>query len=146
MDCSLPGSSLHGISQGNSPGVGCHFLLQGIFLTQGSNPGLLLYHLSHQGSPGCLIIQLNSDIIHLEIPSYSTNWGHCLMWQTLTINTHPGWKHLALGKNYLRIIFQIILMCEYRVLLHSNPSLESRKISFTNQFMPKKRTMIKTIL
>ena len=36
-------------------GVGCHFLLQGIFLTQGLNPGLLhcrqiLFHLSHQGS------------------------------------------------------------------------------------------------
>ena len=34
---------------------GLHFLLQGIFLTQGLNPGLLhcrqmLYHLSHQGS------------------------------------------------------------------------------------------------
>ena len=27
--------------QGQSPGVGCHFLLQGIFPTQGSNPGLL---------------------------------------------------------------------------------------------------------
>ena len=40
---------------GNSTGVGCHFLLQGIFPTQGSNPGLLhcrqmLYPLSHQGS------------------------------------------------------------------------------------------------
>ena len=40
---------------GKSTGVGCHFLLQGIFLTQGWNPGLLhcrqvLYHLSHQGS------------------------------------------------------------------------------------------------
>ena len=37
---------------GNNTGVGCHFLLQGIFLTQGSNPGLLhcrqiLYNLSH---------------------------------------------------------------------------------------------------
>ena len=37
-------------------GMGCHFLLQGIFLTQGLNPGLphcrqMLYHLSHQGSP-----------------------------------------------------------------------------------------------
>ena len=36
--------------------MGCHFLLQGIFLTQGLNPGLqryrqTLYHLSHQGSP-----------------------------------------------------------------------------------------------
>ena len=40
---------------GNSIGVDCHFLLQGIFPTQGSNPGLphcrqTLYHLSHQGS------------------------------------------------------------------------------------------------
>ena len=40
---------------GNSTGVGCHFLLQGIFPTQGSNPGLphcrqTLYHLSHQAS------------------------------------------------------------------------------------------------
>ena len=26
---------------GKNTGVGCHFLLQGIFLTQGSNPGLL---------------------------------------------------------------------------------------------------------
>ena len=37
---------------GKSTRVGCHFLLQGIFPTQGSNPGLLycrqtLYHLSH---------------------------------------------------------------------------------------------------
>ena len=43
-------------SPGKNTGVGCHFLLQGIFPTQGSNPGLLhcrqtLYHLSHQGSP-----------------------------------------------------------------------------------------------
>ena len=41
MDCSLPGSSLHGVLQFKSTGVGCHFLLQGIFPTQGSNPGLL---------------------------------------------------------------------------------------------------------
>ena len=27
-------------SPGKNPGVGCHFLLQGIFPTQGSNPGL----------------------------------------------------------------------------------------------------------
>ena len=38
MDCSLPGSSIHGILQ--NPGVGCHFLFQGIFPTQGSKPGL----------------------------------------------------------------------------------------------------------
>ena len=42
MDCSLPGSSVHGDSPGKNTGVGCHALLQGIFLTQGSNPLSLL--------------------------------------------------------------------------------------------------------
>ena len=42
MDCSLPGSSVHGDSPGKNTGVARHFLLQGIFLTQGSNPGLLV--------------------------------------------------------------------------------------------------------
>ena len=42
-------------SPGKNTGVGCHFLLQEIFLTQGLNPGLphcrqMLYHLSHQGN------------------------------------------------------------------------------------------------
>ena len=46
MDYSPPGSPVHG----------CHALLQGIFPTQGSNPGLphrkqTPYHLSHQGIP-----------------------------------------------------------------------------------------------
>ena len=56
MDCSPPGSSVHGDSPGKSTGVGCHALLQGIFPSQGSNPGLphcrqIFYHLSQQGSP-----------------------------------------------------------------------------------------------
>ena len=43
-------------SPGKNTGVRCHFLLQGIFLTQVLNLGLLhykeiLYRLSHQGSP-----------------------------------------------------------------------------------------------
>ena len=53
-DCPPPGSSFHGDSPGKNTGVGCHDLLQGIFPTQRSNPGLLhcrqiLYQLSHQG-------------------------------------------------------------------------------------------------
>ena len=57
MDNSLPGSSVHGIlqaillewvaipfSRGSSqPWIGSHSLLQGIFPTQGSNPGFLHY-------------------------------------------------------------------------------------------------------
>ena len=60
MDCCLPGSSVHGILQARRR-VGCHAFLQGIFLTQGSNPGLLqfgqiLYCLRHQGSPGLSLL------------------------------------------------------------------------------------------
>ena len=41
MNCSPPGSSAQGDSQGKNTGVGCHVLLQQIFPTQGLNPGLL---------------------------------------------------------------------------------------------------------
>ena len=42
--------------------MGCHCLLQEIFLTQGLNPGLLhckqmLYRLSHQGSPKQVVVR-----------------------------------------------------------------------------------------
>ena len=56
MDCSPLSSSVHEDSPGKNTGVGCHAVFQGIFPTQGSNPGLpqcrqTLYCLSHQGSP-----------------------------------------------------------------------------------------------
>ena len=55
MDCSPPGFSVRGDSPGKFTGVGCHAFLQGIFPTQGLNPGLrycrwILYPLSHQGT------------------------------------------------------------------------------------------------
>ena len=42
MDCSPPGSSVHGDSPGKNTGVGCHFLLRRIFPTLGLNPCLLM--------------------------------------------------------------------------------------------------------
>ena len=53
------GSFVHGDSPGKNTGVGYQALLQGIFPTQGLNPGLLdcrrfLYHLNHQGNPRIL--------------------------------------------------------------------------------------------
>ena len=64
---------------GRSNGVGCHFLLQGIFLTQGSNLNLAgrqtFYLLSHQGSPDLhnhngMVPHLESDILGCEV-----KWG-----------------------------------------------------------------------
>ena len=57
MDCSPLGSSIREDSPDKKrTGVGCHALLQGIFPTQGLNPGLLhcrqiLYLPSHHQSP-----------------------------------------------------------------------------------------------
>ena len=56
MDCSPLGSSVHGILHATILEWVSHSFLQGIFPTQGLNPGLLhcrqiLYCLSHQGSP-----------------------------------------------------------------------------------------------
>ena len=77
MDCSLPGSSVCGDSPGKNSRVGCHFLLQGIFPTQGLNPGLLycrqiLYCLSHQVSP--IIFNVNAmffeKLNHTNIVTY----------------------------------------------------------------------------
>ena len=59
MDCSPPGSSVHGASPGKNTGVGCHAFPQGIFPTKGLNPHLfvscidrqVLYHYGHLGSP-----------------------------------------------------------------------------------------------
>ena len=52
---------------GKTTGVGCHSLLQGIFLTQVSNPGLLhfrwiLYHLSYRET-SVIIIKKNDHLL-----------------------------------------------------------------------------------
>ena len=68
--CKPPGSSVPGDSLGKNTGVGCHFLVQGIFPTEGSSSGLphcrqILYHLSHQGSPTV------DDMIQYFLPQFT---------------------------------------------------------------------------
>ena len=81
MNCSLPGSSCPWDFSGKNTGVGCHFLLQGIFLTQGLNLYLLcllhyrwfLYLLSHQGS-------LSRDATHItEVPISCYCYGSTML-------------------------------------------------------------------
>ena len=90
MNCSPAGSSVHGESPGKDTGVRCHALLQGIFPTQGSNPGLLHcrqipYRLSHQGNSPVTIRQASPcgfqrlfytgsmDVLHHGY--YNHSWG-----------------------------------------------------------------------
>ena len=67
---------------GKNTRVGCHFLLQGIFLTQGSNLGLLLcrqilYNLSHQGRLLSTIhmTYVQCGTMELQSSLFSSWWG-----------------------------------------------------------------------
>ena len=76
--CSPPGSSVHGDSPAKNTGVGCHALLQGIFPTQGSNPGLphcrqIPYHLSPQGYPYKKGLLANGGEIYWRLSGGSQN-------------------------------------------------------------------------
>ena len=69
--------------------MGCHFLLQGIFLTQGSNTCLLLgrwivYHLSHQGR----FLLISTPVILQPIPKILFNLNY------LHENPIPQYSHL----------------------------------------------------
>ena len=73
MDCSPPGSSVHGISQARILEWVAIFLLQGIFPTQGSNPYLLHWQadslpLSYLGGPAKL---MNNAIVIVVIQPLS---------------------------------------------------------------------------
>ena len=92
-----PGSSVHGDSPGKDTGMGCHGLLQGIFPTQGLNPGLLhrrqilfwatrealykLYILSiistYHTYILCLLlaVYLKQSVVHV-MSSYTLRWLH----------------------------------------------------------------------
>ncbi|CAI9179543.1 unnamed protein product [Rangifer tarandus platyrhynchus] len=79
MECSPPGSSVHGDSPGKNTGVGCHALLQGIFLTQEFNPSLLhcrriRYLLSHMWKASSLICVCVCVYIHTYIYMEKTNF------------------------------------------------------------------------
>ena len=77
LDCSLPHSSVQRNFSGKNTGVGCHLLLQGIFLTEGSNPRLL-YLLQWQGdsSPAEPWVKLDLNV----------GFGFTLRYQTLQGN------------------------------------------------------------
>ena len=110
---------------GKSTGVGCHCLLQRIFPTQGSNPGLphcrqSLYHLIHQGSPRFLDLvvypfsrNLADPRIELGSPALQADslqlsyWGSPLGWLLYLKNVN---KHriTSVGKDMEKLEPQCI--------------------------------------
>ena len=73
----MSGSSVRGDSPGKNTAVGCHALLQGIFPTQGMNPGLrhcrwILHCLSHQGSPNAT--ELYFKVVNFMLCEFHLNF------------------------------------------------------------------------
>ena len=80
MDCSPPGSSVHGNFPGKNIGVGFHFLLQRIFPTQGSNLGLL-----------CLL-HWQADSLPLQHPGRPENTGWPSIYKELEKDLNLSWR------------------------------------------------------
>ena len=106
MECSTPGSCPWN-SPGKNTGVGSHVLLQGIFLIQGSNPGLLhcrqiLYIWATREAIG------DSQILHTDKPA--------AVWSRL----------LALGKSDTsqspyQLVYIIFFLLYFPKLLYQSP-------------------------
>ena len=109
--CSLPGSSVYGDSPGEKTRMCCHVLLQGILLTQGSNPGLphcrrILYRPNHQTS---------TKLLGREVPTLlSRITQHCLIFcvdtQGFNINNSSfiasnTVRHTAHSRSSLHVIW-----------------------------------------
>ena len=120
-------------SAGQNTGMSCCYLLQGIFPTQGSNPGLLhcrqiLYELSHPGSPIILewvvysfssgifpTQESNRDLLHYRWILYQLSYlGSPLNEYVISVNSpkraeHPS-KNLGSQKRQIIMSPQIYII------------------------------------
>ena len=117
----------HGLSlsmefPGKNTGVGCHFLLQGIFPIQGSNSSLThcwqsLYRLSHQGS--------KNNNTHLQVAvkvTYICKYQHS-MWHRVgaQCSTSSGFRDVIFSGSYtLPISWD-------RVIPHQHPTVKLKR-------------------
>ena len=132
LDYSLPGSSVHGIFQARmNSGVGFHFLLQGIFLTQGSERRLLCllrwqansFTTELHGKSRCTV-QCFDVLIHYEINTLCivTIWSY-LGCSGLMFVFKPFWVYL----------FQMVYVFQSlrRVQLFVTPWIAARQASLS---------------
>ena len=104
-------------SPGHNTGVGSLSLLQGIFPTQGLNPGLpcyrqILYQLIHKGSPVLLLLRLSHFSICLTLcdpidgsppgsPTPGILQARTLEWVAISFSN--AWKWKVKGKSLSRV-------------------------------------------
>ena len=105
-------------SPGKNTGVGCHFLLQGIFPDQGSNLSLLHWQgnslpLIHQGRPVLGIFVEKSQILHAAAAAVTSVvsdsvWPHRRQPTRLPRPWGSSGKNSGVGCHFLRQMSQIL--------------------------------------
>ena len=85
MDCSPPGSSVHGDSPGKNTGVGCFVLLQGIFLHPGIEPAPLM---SSALAVGLLTTSTTWEALKSNLTVEKTNIYHLSNMTEVNINSY----------------------------------------------------------
>ena len=127
-------------SPGKNAGVGCHCLFQGIFLTQGSNPGLLhcrqLYHLSHQGSLPDIKLATSIGSSKMQKSSRKTSTSALLtMPKPLTV-----WITTNCGKFSKRCKYQITWPASWEICMQVRK--QQLELTWNNRLVPhRKRSM-----
>ena len=109
IDCSLPGSSVHGILHARILEWVAIPFSRGIFLTQGLNWGLLhcrqiLYHLSHQGSPLKPSLLLQMAKFHIFMTE------ECIYVCVCIFIYHTFFIHLSVDLMWCRILIDLQIL------------------------------------
>ena len=120
--------------QGKSTGVGCHFLLLGIFPTQGLNPGLsncrqTIYHLSHQGSPKIILDYSNRPNPITSVLQFSHVWLIATSWtapQQASLSITNSWSLLKLMSMESVMPSNHLILCRPLLLLPSVKTIIGR--------------------
>ena len=150
MNSSPPGSSVHGDFPGKTTGVVCHAFLQGIFPTQGSNPGLphcrrILYCLSHQGSPGKTIaltiwtfVDKVTSLLFTTLSGFATTFLPLISWlqSPSTVILEPEKRKSATLSIFSPSICHEMMGPDTMILVFWTPSLSSRGSSVPLCFLP----------
>ena len=120
---------------GKNTGVSIHSHLQGIFLTQGSNPGLLhcrqiLYHLSHQGNPNKTLLNLMKAVGESGHKRYSGSY--VLSTNYLPELTSPSAFHINPGGKHYCQPFSNMREWTLRDEPHADHPIEGREQRWGN--------------
>ena len=143
MDCSPPASLVLGIFPGKNTGVDCHSLLQGIFLTQGLNPGLPHYQQSKNHSlPLAQRVHFSSWLKSTLFMKGASSWYFPHFKRSISSFQYTGTLKGIRMTDIARIlpVPQEISCC---MCLHFPESSDSNSISTlvpicVNQFLPKR--------